>query len=37
VKKRAGRTWNFTTRTADADPLLVFQRDVDRARARLTH
>ncbi len=37
VKKRAGRTWNFTTRAADADPLLVFQRDVDRARARLTH
>ena len=37
VKKRAGRTWNFTTRAADADPLLVFQRDVDRARARLPH
>lgn len=35
VKKRAGRTWNFTTRAANADPLLVFQRDVDRARARL--
>ena len=37
MKKRAGRTWNFTTRAADADPLLVFQRDVDRARARLAH
>ena len=37
VKKRAGRTWNFTTRAADAEPLLVFQRDVDRARARLPH
>lgn len=37
VKKRAGRTWNFTTRAADADPLLVFQRDVDHARARLVH
>jgi len=37
VKKRASRTWNFTTRAADADPLLVFQRDVDRARARLAH
>ena len=37
VKKRAGRTWNFTTRAANADPLLVFQRDVDRARARLAH
>ena len=37
VKKRVGRTWNFTTRAANADPLLVFQRDVDRARARLPH
>jgi len=37
VKKRDGRTWNFTTRAANADPLLVFQRDVDRARARLAH
>ena len=37
VKKRAGRTWNFTTRAANANPLLVFQRDVDRARARLVH
>ena len=37
VKKRAGRTWNFTTRAADADSLLVFERDVDRARARLAH
>lgn len=37
VKKRGGRTWNFTTRAANADPLLVFQRDVDRARARLAH
>ena len=37
VKKRGGRTWNFTTRAANADPLQVFQRDVDRARARLAH
>ena len=37
VKKRGGRTWNFTTPAANADPLLVFQRDVDRARARLAH
>jgi PEGA domain-containing protein len=37
VKRREGRTWNFTTRAANADPLLVFQRDVDRARARLAH
>jgi hypothetical protein len=36
IKKRHGRTWNFTTHAANADSLLVFQRDVDRARARLT-
>ena len=35
IKQRGGRTWNFTTRTANADPLLVFQRDVDHARTRL--
>jgi hypothetical protein len=35
VKERGGRTWNFTTRTANADPLLRFQREVDRARSRL--
>jgi hypothetical protein len=37
VKKRGGRTWNFTTRAADADPLLAFEREVDHARARLVH
>ena len=36
IKKRHGRTWNFTTRAANADSLLVFQRDVDRARVRLS-
>jgi hypothetical protein len=36
IKQRGGRTWNFTTRTANADPLLVFQRQVDHARTRLT-
>jgi hypothetical protein len=36
VKKRLGRAWNFTTRAPNADPLLVFQRDVDRVRARLS-
>lgn len=35
VKVRGGRTWNFTTRGESADPLLVFQRQVDKARARL--
>ena len=37
VKKRNGRTWNFTTRAENADSLLVFQREVDKARVRLTH
>jgi PEGA domain len=36
IKQRGGRTWNFTTRTSNADPLLVFQREVDHARSRLT-
>jgi hypothetical protein len=35
IKQRGGRTWNFTTRTSNADPLLVFQREVDQARSRL--
>jgi PEGA domain len=35
IKQRGGRTWNFTTRTSNADPLLVFQRAVDHARSRL--
>jgi hypothetical protein len=35
IKQRGGRTWNFTTRTANADPLLVFQREVDHTRTRL--
>lgn len=37
VKKRGGRTWNFTTRATNADPLLSFQHEVDKARARLAH
>jgi len=32
VKSRDGRTWNFTTRAPNADPLFVFHRDVERAR-----
>lgn len=35
VKKRGGRTWNFSTRAENADPLFVFHRDVDKARKRL--
>ncbi len=36
IRQRGGRTWNFTTRASNADPLLVFQREVDHARSRLT-
>ena len=32
LKQRGGRTWNFTTRAATADPLFVFHRDVAAAR-----
>jgi hypothetical protein len=35
VKKRGGRTWNFTTKAPSADALLSFQHDVDRARQKL--
>ena len=35
VKKRAGRTWNFEDPKGQADPLFVFHRDVEKARARL--
>lgn len=35
VKQRGGRTWNFTDPEGQADPLFVFHRDVERARARL--
>lgn len=34
LKQRGGRTWNFTTRAATADPLFVFHRDVDASRSR---
>jgi hypothetical protein len=32
LKQRGGRTWNFTTAAANADPLFVFHRDVEAAR-----
>jgi PEGA domain len=35
VKRRDGRTWNFTTKQPNPDPLLVFHREVSAARARL--
>jgi hypothetical protein len=35
VKRRGGRTWNFEDPNGQADPLFVFHRDVDKARARL--
>ena len=33
MKQKAGKTWNFTSDSADA--LLVFQKKVEAARARL--
>lgn len=33
VRQKAGKTWNFTSDSADA--LLVFQKQVEAARARL--
>ncbi len=35
VKRRGGRTWNFTDEQETADALFVFHRDVERARERL--
>lgn len=35
VKKRGGKTWNFTTRHENADPIFVFHRNVEKVRARL--
>jgi hypothetical protein len=35
VKKRGGKTWNFTDRTENADTLFVFHRDVTKAREKL--
>jgi hypothetical protein len=35
VKVKGGRTFNFTTRAANADPLFVFHRDVEKARTKL--
>jgi hypothetical protein len=35
VKKRGGKTWNFTTKAPNADPLVAFQQAVDHARQKL--
>ncbi|HSK11004.1 MAG TPA: PEGA domain-containing protein [Vicinamibacterales bacterium] len=35
VKRRGGKTWNFTTRHDTADPLFVFHREVEKVRSRL--
>ena len=35
VKKRGGKTWNFEDPLGKPDPLFVFHRDVEKARARL--
>lgn len=35
LKLKGGRTYIFTTRAANADPLFVFHRDVDKARTKL--
>jgi hypothetical protein len=35
VKQRGGKTWNFTNKAGNADPLFVFHRDVEAARKKL--
>jgi hypothetical protein len=35
VKQRGGKTWNFTNKAENADPLFVFHRDVETARKKL--
>lgn len=35
VKKRGGKTWNFTDKSENADKLFVFHRDVTKAREKL--
>ena len=37
VKRRGGRTWNFTDEEETADALFVFHRDVEQARDRLAN
>lgn len=35
IKKRGGRQYNFTTKAENADPLFVFQRNVDKVRQQI--
>jgi len=35
VKRRGGKTWNFTDEHDNADALFVFHRDVTKARQKL--
>ncbi|MGE3841166.1 MAG: PEGA domain-containing protein [Vicinamibacterales bacterium] len=35
IKQKGGKTWNFESPTGTADPLFVFHRDVEKARAKL--
>jgi hypothetical protein len=35
VKRKGGKTWNFTDKNANADALFVFHRDVESARKKL--
>jgi hypothetical protein len=35
LKRKGGRTWNFESPTGSADPLFIFHRDVEKARAKL--
>lgn len=35
IKRRGGKTWNFTTRTENADPLFVFHRNVEKVRLQV--
>ena len=37
MKRRGGRTYNFTDEQDTADALFVFHRDVERARDRLAN
>ncbi len=36
IKQRGGKQFNFTTKAANADPLFVFHRDVDKVRRQVT-
>jgi hypothetical protein len=35
LKLKGGKSFNFTTKTANADPLLAFYRDVEKARKKV--